>query len=288
MSDRYKDLSYRLSNGVLRVLARVIRVLPYNRRVALGGWIGRNVISRLPEARRRVERNFDKVLPDLPPARRQEILRGAGDNFGRVMVEEMMMEDVIADPSRFRAGGPGLEVLRKACAEKTGAVIAAMHFGNWEGLRAWGRTRDLEIGGVYRTHNNPYYNEDFVGTLKVLSEHAFPKGRDGTRGLIRHLRSGGIVAILVDQKQSGAPLIDFLGHPAETTTSAAKLAKSMGVPLVANASFRAEDGLSFDSVVSAPIPHGDEEEMMRAVNAQLSTWIMERPEQWFWFHRRWR
>jgi lauroyl/myristoyl acyltransferase len=28
--------------------------------------------------------------------------------------------------------------------------------------------------------------------------------------------------------------------------------------------------------------------MMGQVNRRIGAWVEERPEQWFWFHRRWR
>ncbi|SOH95409.1 KDO2-lipid IV(A) lauroyltransferase [Monaibacterium marinum] len=285
---RLTDIGHYLSNAVLRVLGKALRLLPYSRRLRVGSWIGRAVLMRVPAARKRVHRNLDMVMPQLTKADRDRLITGIGDNFGRVLVEEMMMADVVSDPTRFRASGDGLEALVTAQEQGRGAIIASAHYGNWEGARASALAQGVEIAGVYRTHNNPYYNADFVAALRTLSPNAFSKGRQGTRDLIKHLRGGGVAEILVDQKQTGAPLIDFLGHPAETTLTAAKLALSMNIPLIPVITFRAADGETFDSVFAAPIPPSDEHTMMAAVNDQLSVWIRERPEQWFWFHRRWR
>lgn len=286
--ERLTDIWHYLSNGVLRLLKVLLRPLPYATRLRAGAWFGRNVMMRLPAARARVERNLDLVMPELDAAARARLIAGIGDNFGRVLVEEMFMAEVAADPSRFRASGPGLDILKAQRQAGKGAVIASAHYGQWEAARLSGRALGVAIAGVYRAHNNPYYNADFVAALRTVTPEAFSKGRQGTRDLVRHLRGGGVAAILVDQKQTGAPLLDFLGHPAETTLTAAKLALSMDIPLIPAISIRAKDGISFDSVFGAPIPPGDEAAMMQAVNDQLGAWILERPEQWFWFHRRWR
>lgn len=283
------DLGHWLSNGVLRATKLALGPFSYSRRLAIGGWIGRNLLVRLPMARKRFDRNVSLVYPEISAAERAAFLRKVGDNTGRTLVEEMMMDRFMADGARFRPVGPGWARYLACHAEGRGAIIASAHFGNWEGMRAASRLHHgIPIAGVYRPHNNPYYNADFEASLAHISPDAFPKGRQGTRDLIRHLRKGGVAAILVDQKQSGSPLIPFLGHPAETTLTAAKLAKSQKIDLIPTLTYRAADGETFDCWVGETIAHGDEEQMMRAVNDVLSAKIAERPEQWFWFHRRWR
>jgi KDO2-lipid IV(A) lauroyltransferase len=51
---------------------------------------------------------------------------------------------------------------------------------------------------------------------------------------------------------------------------------------------RQADGLHFDLLIEAPIPHTDPVTMTQALNDSLATQVRLRPEQWFWVHRRWR
>ncbi|MDE3120851.1 MAG: lauroyl acyltransferase, partial [Paracoccaceae bacterium] len=51
---------------------------------------------------------------------------------------------------------------------------------------------------------------------------------------------------------------------------------------------RRPDGLSFDIVIEAPIPHGTPQEMTQALNDSLEALVRRHPEQWFWIHRRWK
>ena len=37
-----------------------------------------------------------------------------------------------------------------------------------------------------------------------------------------------------------------------------------------------------------PLTGSDGPGLMQAVNDRLSAWVTEHPEQWLWFHRRWR
>ncbi|MEL6584160.1 MAG: hypothetical protein AAFQ36_10045 [Pseudomonadota bacterium] len=277
-----------LGNACLRAVHLVLRPLPYAQRVHLGGWLGRTVLPRVPMARRRTEANLDKVLPQMSAAERKALIRGVADNFGRVFVEEGMMERFVGDPSRFHPQGPGWDGYRALVEGGAKPIVVTAHYGNWEGIRTLSRDIGCPLAAVYRPHNNPYYNADFAASLRPLSPINFPKGSEGTRQLLSHVRGGGAVFILIDQKQTGAPLVPFLGVPAETTLTAAKLSKSDANPLIPAISRRRADGVSFDVFFGAPIAEGSAEARMRAANDQLSEWISEVPEQWFWFHRRWR
>ena len=84
-------------------------------------------------------------------------------------------------------------------------------------------------------------------------------GRDGAglRELVRHLRGGGVMAILLDQyAKRGAP-IDFLGHPAPTGTSIAELALKYGVPMIPVYGTRQPDGVQRRHRLRGPDPAHD-------------------------------
>ena len=108
------------------------------------------------------------------------------------------------------------------------------------------------------------------------------------RALLEHVSNGGTAMVLVDQRTTGAPLIPFLGHPAETVTVAAMLAGRSGAMLVPARARREDDRGAFSVLLEAPVPSGDAKEMMAEVNRRIGAWIEEEPAQWFWLHRRWR
>ena len=79
-----------------------------------------------------------------------------------------------------------------------------------------------------------------------------------------------------------------------TTPAFAQLALRFGVPVVP-VRFERLGGPRFRVTVDPPIriePTGDRSTdvnaLVQATNDRLEAWIRERPEQWFWVHRRWR
>lgn len=98
------------------------------------------------------------------------------------------------------------------------------------------------------------------------------------------------LTILVDQYAYGGSLLSFLGRPARTVTSAARLAIRYGHP-VAVGSFVRIGPYRYRFVGGDPIVFGKDEDRDHAtqvLNDRLSDAIRRYPEQYLWMHRRWR
>ncbi len=144
------------------------------------------------------------------------------------------------------------------------------------------------ISGLYCDMENPYFNAYYVKTMENFGSQVFPQRRKGTAGFVRHLKNGGQLVLLFDQHVQSAPILDFLGEPARTALSAAEMALRDNALLISFYGIRQPDGLSFDCILEAPVPHSDARTMTLALNNSLSAHTLTDPEQWFWVHRRWR
>jgi KDO2-lipid IV(A) lauroyltransferase len=107
-------------------------------------------------------------------------------------------------------------------------------------------------------------------------------------GFVKTLREGGQGAILIDQYVAQGALLDFLGQLAPTALSAAEMALKYDALLVPIYAERLDNGLDFDVVIEAPIPHSDASRMTQALNDSLAARVRARPAQWLWIHRRWK
>ena len=105
--------------------------------------------------------------------------------------------------------------------------------------------------------------------------------------MLRFLKGGGMLAIVLDQYKHGGAALDFLGKPAPTALSPAELALRYEAPLVPIYILRQPDGLSFRIITEAPIPHGDPRVMTQALNDSLAVQVRAHMGQWLWSHRRW-
>ncbi len=247
--------------------------------------IGGRLAAAIPSFRRRVDENLAIVRPAMPAAERRALTRASGAEFTRLMVEYAHLD-------RFLDGveieTEGLENLTRVVEAGRAAVIVSAHYGNWETIRVATRRAGIPCGIISRAFNNRYLARYTMALIRRVGEPVVPKGPLGLRSLLGHLKDGGVILILIDQRISGAPLIPFLGAAAETTTAPAEFAKRTGAALLPAVARRVPGARRFEVRIEPEIPIDDPAAAMAEVNLAIGRWIDADPAQWNWFHRRWR
>ena len=277
-----------LTNAFIVGLIRLALVLPYKARIAFVGWVVQHVIGPVAGYRARALDNLAMIWPQMPQERRAEIASKCLNNVGRSFIENYSARDFPKRMAKNTPTGAGVAALEKAAEQGKPVILVTGHYGNYEAMRACLVARGYDIGGLYRNMKNPYFNAHYVQTMEAFGGPVFPQGRRGTAGFVRHLKDGGQLVLLFDQHVFGAPALDFLGQPANTALSAAELALRYDALLIPFYGIRQADGVSFDTVLEAPVPHSDAVTMTQALNDSLTARVNADPEQWFWVHRRWR
>ena len=277
-----------LTNAFIVGLIRLALVLPYKTRIAFVAWVVQHVIGPVAGYRARALDNLSMIWPQMPQERRAEIASKCLNNVGRSFIENYSARDFPKRMAKNTPTGAGVAALEKAAEQGKPVILVTGHYGNYEAMRACLVARGYDIGGLYRNMKNPYFNAHYVQTMEAFGGPVFPQGRRGTAGFVRHLKEGGQLVLLFDQHVFGAPALDFLGQPANTALSAAELALRYDALLIPFYGIRQADGVSFDTVLEAPVPHSDAVAMTQALNDSLTARVNADPEQWFWVHRRWR
>ncbi len=287
-----KRLVYFLQGLPILILFKLFALLPPKTASAIWGWLGRRFGPYLSKSSRAVA-GLRRVYPDLPDDEIRRIVRAMWDNLFRTAIEFVHLSKILAtDDNRF-VDIVGEEKFRAICETGKPILLISGHFANWEigalpMLRAGGRA-----GIVYRKSNNPTVDRLITGSRGVQDYDMLPKGRAGAAGMLRIIKAGGRIAMLVDQKFNEGISVPFLGDDAMTSTAAAELAYKYGVVLVP---WRPErlGGCRFRLTLFDPLVcdqsanrKNEVERLTREMNDILGGWITDRPEQWMWLHRRW-
>jgi KDO2-lipid IV(A) lauroyltransferase len=280
-----KNLRYLTEAILFHILMFILGLLPLDVASNFGGWVGRSIGPRLA-ASRKAFRNLQLALPDLDENRYDEIIKGMWDNLGRVMAEYPHLDEI--GKSRVEVTNP--EVARQLEKDEQPAILFGAHIANWE-CGAYGLAQHgLDVGGVYRAPNNPWMQKTIN---KLRSRPGYPKSKTGMRLLMKALKDGEHIGILIDQKYNEGVAVPFLGHLAMTSPAFVQLAQKFKCPMVSVHIVRTK-GANFQVTLSEPVDLFDGsgaplpiEDIIKVAHRHLEEWIKERPEQWLWLHKRW-
>ncbi len=268
-------------------LLGLARALPYRARLGFASTFLRAAVALVPDLRRRVDGNLNLIFPAMPAAERARIRAAMADSFGRTFIEIFSSRAFQTRAAWSPPSGPGWDALQRARADGKGALLVSGHFGQWESVRCALKARGIPVGALYRPVNNPWLERTYVENLTESGAPILPRGRSGMRELVRHLKSGGVFAVLLDQYVQRGDPVEFLGHPAPSGTTIADLALKFGVPMIPVYGTRQPDGISVVIDFEAPISPSTGAEMTQAAADSLAARVRARPEQYYWLHRRW-
>ncbi len=276
-------LQYLGVNGVLNLP----RLLPYSLRIPFVGWLAARVVAPIAGYDKRIRRNLDLVCPELSEAEREKLVVDVSKNAGRFLAEmwsERAFFDRVGDAPME---GPGVADLMKA--KEVGRPIIALsaHFGSYDAARAIVIKNGFKAGALYRPMANAYFNESYKRRMEGFEGRAFQQTRRGMAEMVKHLRQGGLLAILLDQREEQGAELTFFGKPAMTTLALAEMALKYDALFLPAFGIRRENGLDFDVVFETPIEHSTPEKMMQEYNDRLEARVRANMDQFLWIHNRW-
>jgi KDO2-lipid IV(A) lauroyltransferase len=286
-----QDLAWRLEALGFDLFSGFFRLLGVDAASAFGGALLR-LFGPLTGTHRTAERNTRLAFPDMPAADRRRLLAAQWENVGRLFGEFPLTDRLT--PSSGRVEVVGGERLQAIAREQRPVVLISGHLSNWEVMAAAIVHLGVDCQITYRAANNPYIDRRITERrrrygVKLLA----PKGGDGSREILDAMKRGESVALLNDQKFNGGVAAPFFGHLAHTAPGPTRLALRFDTDLIPM-SVQRTDGARFRVVVHPPLEFprsgdktADIEAGVRAVNAFMEERVRERPEEWFWVHKRW-
>ncbi len=264
----------------------------------VGAWLGEIFYLFDVRDRRVALFNLRLAFPKRSAAEHRRILRASCRNLGRLAAEFSHLPQLDARrlPEVISFADRDAWERAIARAEQAGAVILTAHFGNWELLAYAHGLLGHPVTLVHRPMHNPLFDRAIAeirggaGTISIRKKTA-------AKEALRTLKQHGIVVIPADQNQTArfGVFVDFFGTPACTTPGAARLAMLTGAPVLPVFSVR-EDESAQHRIEVLPevemVSSGDREADIRT-NTQRCSAIVEEmirryPEQWIWFHKRWK
>jgi KDO2-lipid IV(A) lauroyltransferase len=262
-------------------------------RLAIGSGLGTAFWALGAPHRRAARRAIALALGhELSPHEIDRLARASMRHFARLAVETLTLRT-----DRGGALDPGIRVdgmehLWEARAKGRGLLGFSGHFGNWEVLRFAAACKGMPSTPIARPLTNPLLDDRLRRLREEGGARVFAK-RGAVQSALAHVREGGFVSILIDQRpaRSGMPVTLF-GRRAFVADALAVLAIRTGAPIVPGFGFLETDG-SWHVVIEPEVPvvltgdrQADSRRIMVDCTAILERWIRRYPEQWLWTHAR--
>ncbi len=190
----------------------------------------------------------------------------------------------------------GLEHLKRAVSRGKGVIGLGAHLGNFPVLG-----RRLSILGfpstaIMRQMRDKKLETVFAVMRTQFGQRWIPKFplSEAVKESIAWLKSGRLLLIYMDQRSGRGVRVDFMGLPTPTPTGAAVFALKTGAAVLPIVNVQDEDG-SYRLIIGAEISvarTGNHKQDV-LVNTQRFNKVIEKyirlyPDQWFWFHNRWK
>jgi KDO2-lipid IV(A) lauroyltransferase len=291
---RRHSAAHRVEYALARTLETAVSALPERAADGVGRRIGR-AIHRLGIRRKVVEENLRLAFPEQPVEWIQRTSIAAYEHLGREAAAILRLSKLDRQAIVDRTVPVGWDQMEEALSHGKGVMLVTGHYGNWEIAAATVASRGVPIAAIVRRQGNRLVDERLNGLRARLGVEVITQ-REAPSRVPRLLRKNAVIGIVGDQDARRAGVfVPFFGRPASTHRGPALFALKLGAPVFAcvarrlpGAEVRYEVSGHGVPVVRTGDLEADTTALTAALAARLEAEIRKAPEQYFWFHRRWK
>lgn len=271
--------------------------LPLSWAMAFGRLVGWIWYYLIPVRRGLAMRNITRALGnELSPAERKKAIRELFSNFGMYIIEILRIPHMTLAENQKLVQIDGWEHVDKALERGKGVILVATHLDNVDIGGCSMAMRGAPIAVVVKEMGKTA--EQFISMVRE-NTGVIIISRKGTKNYIKELLAENkIVTLVIDQHlaKHHAIVCDFFGQLASTTPAPARFAFETGATIIPAVITRKAKAGHHLVRVSPPFeletPHADIDLNIRHNTERLNRiaegWIREAPNQWWWFHKRWK
>ena len=288
-----------LAVRVLETFGQCLSYLPTSVVFPFARSVGR-LVSRLFPREQQISvaqvRFANKHLQFIGNASPEEIYRRSFGHLFQCLAEVFLFSRLLRrDPRALLkyASGEGADTDSEV-RDKVRAILAISgHIGNFELLAAFHAISGNRVTVIGREPNHSALSV-FVDRVRTAygAQSIWRHGRAAASIILRALKDGRSLAVLLDQDTNLAnSFAPFFGLDAASPKAAIELAVRNKLPIIT--SFLIRTGHMKFTVFTEWIeydPHSPtvNEDVLTVYNQRLEKLIAQYPEQWLWWHRRWR
>ena len=284
-----RKIIYFIEFILIKILFIIFKLIGYKFSSNLGFLIGM-IFGPLFKSKKQIIKNLEKANIQ----KKQNLKKIASNvlaNYGRIFAEYVHLKDFRNDKLKKYISIEGLDHLNDLKQSKKKAIFISGHFSNFELMAMQIEKVGIELAAIYRPLNNVFLNKTMEKIrTENICKNQIKKGRAGSREIIKNVKNGKSIAIMIDQRVREGEKVNFFNHLATTTTIPAQLIKKYDCELVPVYIERIKNNY-FKMFVSKPIKIDNKKsiiEITKFLNNLLERMILRNIDQWIWTHDRWK
>lgn len=273
---------------LLHIISKILNRVSNRSASGIGQRVGSLVYHYFPVRSEVAQKNLEKAFPQQSIEFYHHTLKQAYCHFGEIFIDALRLSTFNFDK---RIIVENREVLNAAFEERKGVILLSGHLGNWEIIPVWFAKNGFLSYPIARRQKNKGANKFFMELREKTGTHPFYAGSQAQK-MLHALKKGGILGLASDQdaRRKGV-FVDFFGIPSSTPRGAAIFHLKTGAPMIMGLCLKDSEGkyhLKFTKVPTMPRKNTSVKTITQQFTSILEMEVRKNPEQYFWFHRRWK
>ena len=278
-------VSHIITSYFLQILKKYFSSIGAKERFYISSRLGSLLYEYLDIRKKQARRNIKTAFPHLKHNQVEKILKNTYLNFCHNFVE------LVSFPNSYKniqIAVKGEKILQSFLKQKKGIVFITGHFGAWEILGQWvARNVPLFVGVAQKQKNRGAHNF-FINQRELAGTKHIIRG-NSVKEMYKVLSNNGLLGLISDQDaKSKGVFVDFFGTPASTPKGAALFHINTRAPLLLGVCFKENFKKYHIHFKAINTKNKNLKEITQEYTSQLESYIKQYPDQYFWFHRRWK
>ena len=274
------------------LITAVGRRIPLSVGRTIGRFLGTLAWHIVRRERNKALRNIALAFPEWDEKKRRATIRAMFQHFGMSLFEIAWLWNMDLATRDRTTTFEGSEAMLRLIDEGRGVILFTAHVGNWEWLSISMGLFSRPTSVLQRERGEAEIGRYITEFRARVGVQSIDRGSPAApRQMINAVRSGGILAFLLDQNmRTESVKVPFFGRPALTPIGPVKFAIRTEAAVVTALQERRPDGTHHIRILE-PIQckrDDDPTELAARITRDIEEHIRRVPEQWVWMHDRWK
>lgn len=278
---------YRLQYLIFQFFRKILLALPEKVRFKFAeglAWLG----FRLIKKRRIIAlANLKLAFPEKTEEEREKIAKKSYEVMAKAFLSTLWYDKYLKESVTLK----DFDRIREIKERGKGLAVALLHLGNMEAsLKA---AEEYKIITVAKKQRNPYIDKFITESREKMNVVLLKKSKNTSRELLENIEEKNVIALFSDHRDKGTE-VEFFGEDTVSPTGIVNLALKHDMPLIIAYNILNDDNTCttyFTEEIKLEKTDSFKEDVKVNTQKMISRMekiISEHPEQWMWFHDRWK